>query len=828
MTPGLKAAQAYCRRGLAVLPLSGKVPVTEHGVQDASRDSACIEQWFAADYNIGIAIPEGVVVVDIDPRNGGLDSWIEWLDAYGVEFWNDEPCAETGGGGYHYWFRLPDGVDKLKKNIDSAPGIDLLTHGRYVVAPPSVTDEAYVWATRLPDNLDDLSALPGFIEVLARVEERQEVTHVPRVITTTGVIGGDPLDDAAHAYTSWESLLTGAGWKHVGGDKWRHPLSDNQVSATIKYDCLFVYSPNTPFPVTEPGAPHGVTLYNAILTLAFNGDQRAMLHAFRDAGHLPQLPRSFDLASLIAVDEKTDECMGDAPNSTDDEVEPTDAPGSLPRISVTAKAPRDLAEQSWVLLVAANEPPRLFVSGGRPVRVERDDDGFPILQPWTVERTLFELSYVADWLRPTMTGWKPVGPPYPVAKQVLATPEMPLPSLVRLVEAPVFAPDGTLQTEAGYHAASRTLYVPAPGFDIPPVPEQPTIEELERAKAEIAELLCDFPFADQASYAHAVGLLVLPFVRDLIGGPTPLHLFDKPVPGSGASLLVHVLLAPALGHAPPFGTDSNTDEEWRKRITAALMKGPMAVVLDNLTGELRSPALMAAITSSVWEDRILGRSEMGRWPIRCVWVATSNNLTLKRDLVRRTVYCRLDPNTDHPEDRTGFRHELPTYAYERRPQLVWAILTTGRAWLAAGRPQPDVTPLGSFEDWTRVIGGILDVLEIPGFLTDRDTLRSNTDTEHEAEDWLLETWWRLYRDEDTTVAKLFTLIEGETDVPIDLLKGNVERQWKASLGARVRDLRDRVFTLEDGVQVRVEKGTKVRGSQRWHLRPLTDEWASAA
>src|SRR5207248_1177925 len=111
------------------------------------------------------------------------------------------------------------------------------------------------------------------------------------------------------------------------------------------------------------------------------------------------------------------------------------------------------------------------------------------------------------------------------------------------------------------------------------------------------------------------------------------------------------------------------------------------------------------------------------------------------------VYCRLDPNTDRPEDRDGFRHELPAYAYERRATLVWAVLTAVRGWLASNRPEPAVTPLGSFESWSRVMGGILDVLNIPGFLTDRETLRANTDAENEPELWLIETWWRLYQEE---------------------------------------------------------------------------------
>jgi hypothetical protein len=808
-------ALLYAARDLAVLPLDGKTPVTAHGVKDATTDRETIERWFSTPRNVGIAIPVGVVIVDIDPRNGGMRSFADWCDSYGEHHWADVPCAFTGGGGYHYWFRMPASVTKLTKN--PAAGIDLLTHGRYVVAPPSVTDKPYRWGDALPEDLSTLPELPGFIAVLARVEDRLEVVRAD-VPNADGV---DVIDVAAHRMTDWFSLLHRHGWQVVGsaagnvdGSKWRHPTSQNRISATIRHDCLFVYSPNTPFPVTEPGDPNGVTLFSALEILDYGGDRKRCVQALRDAGYLPEAPTYADDFTDLLPGSGSREGM----RSTFDASGPGLLAHDLPRINVSTAAPRDLAERAWGLLRAANVPERLFVAGGRPVRLERDDDGWPVMQPLTLERTLFELSYIADWYRPTLAGTKPVAPPHAVAKQILATPELPLSSLVRLVEAPVFGPDGSLQITPGYHAGSRTLYVPSSGFVVPPISDEPTAEELQHAKREINELLCDFPFADESSYAHAVALMILPFVRDLIEGPTPLHLFDKPVPGSGASLLVHVLLAPALGHAPPFGTDSNTDEEWRKRITSALMQSPMAVVLDNLTGELRSPALMAAITSTVWEDRILGRSELGRWPVRCVWVATSNNLTLKRDLVRRTVYCRLDPNIEHPEDRGGFRHELPSYAYTRRSELVWAVLTSVRRWLALGSPRPSGTPLGSFEEWSRVIGGILEVLEIPGFLDDRETLRANTDTENECEQWLLEQWWGNCKEEPTTTARLFNLIAGSTDVPADLVSGTTEQAMRNSLGTRMRSLRDRVFTLEDGTVVRVTKGTKNRGVRQWHLR----------
>ena len=37
------------------------------------------------------------------------------------------------------------------------------------------------------------------------------------------------------------------------------------------------------------------------------------------------------------------------------------------------------------------------------------------------------------------------------------------------------------------------------------------------------------------------------------------------------------------------------------------------------------PAKPLAITAPMWEDRVLGLTQMVRVPVRCVWVATGNN-----------------------------------------------------------------------------------------------------------------------------------------------------------------------------------------------------------
>jgi hypothetical protein len=89
----------------------------------------------------------------------------------------------------------------------------------------------------------------------------------------------------------------------------------------------------------------------------------------------------------------------------------------------------------------------------------------------------------------------------------------------------------------------------------------------------------------------------------MIDGPTPLHLIEKPSPGTGATLMVDVIATIHTGCGASVMTEGRDDEEWRKRITAKLRQIPSLVLIDNLRAELDSAALAAALTAPFWEDR---------------------------------------------------------------------------------------------------------------------------------------------------------------------------------------------------------------------------------
>lgn len=141
-----EAALTYASWGWHVIPVvpNGKIPATQHGVKDATTDPNQIAAWWAQNpnFNIGIAAgaKSGIVVFDVDPRNGGDESWAKWVDANGAV--PDGPMQLTAGGGQHHLATYDPEIRSCKL-VD---GVDLLSDGRYFVAHPStIESRSYHW-----------------------------------------------------------------------------------------------------------------------------------------------------------------------------------------------------------------------------------------------------------------------------------------------------------------------------------------------------------------------------------------------------------------------------------------------------------------------------------------------------------------------------------------------------------------------------------------------------------------------------------------------------------------------------------------------------------
>lgn len=195
----LAYALAYASLGWKVFPLEprAKVPMgrlASRGMLDATTDQDMIRAWWRAapEAGIGIALAaSGLAAIDIDPRNGGTETFDDLQAAHGSL--RSDVCAYTGGGGEHHVFVLPDGAH-ISLPGTLGPGVDLKCNG-YIVVEPSIhpNGKAYVWEASsspldgvvpspLPDWLRNMRSAPAASvrDATGRVSEGGRNNHLSR------------------------------------------------------------------------------------------------------------------------------------------------------------------------------------------------------------------------------------------------------------------------------------------------------------------------------------------------------------------------------------------------------------------------------------------------------------------------------------------------------------------------------------------------------------------------------------------------------------------------------------------------------------------------
>jgi hypothetical protein len=162
MADALSAALAYEARGFSVIPLVAgekrpavKVGPYLHGVQRMIEQDIRTHWTTNPQHGVGIVTgaPSGLVVVDVDPRNGGsVEAVLQKGCATGM-------AACTGGGGTHFFLRHPGTLVPCGKTV--LPGVDRKGDGGYVVAPPTIhpNGEPYYWG----EQTGEPGALPAWV-----------------------------------------------------------------------------------------------------------------------------------------------------------------------------------------------------------------------------------------------------------------------------------------------------------------------------------------------------------------------------------------------------------------------------------------------------------------------------------------------------------------------------------------------------------------------------------------------------------------------------------------------------------------------------------------
>lgn len=342
---------------------------------------------------------------------------------------------------------------------------------------------------------------------------------------------------------------------------------------------------------------------------------------------------------------------------------------------------------------------------------------------------------------------------------------------------PIYTESGELAVTNGYHGRLRT-WVDLGDLKFPPVPNNPTEQDVKEARELLYETFHEFPFmdgagAEGAGFAHTLALALYPLIRPLVKGLAPLTVIDAPAPGTGKSFLINLISIITTGRSIENRPPGKDETEWAKSILSALRDTPTYICYDNQNKawKLDSGSLALALTSKFYKNRILGESHDLAVPNVASWVVTGNNITLSNELADRAIYIRLDAGLEQPSERIFENSSREATTIEKRPALLYALCVLVNNWLSKGRP-PGSARHGRYPQWAEVISGILELAGIKNFLANKKRLFKSAESEIREWRTFCQEWYQQFGEEKVTAKKLCTLLQEQDSNDITRLNRN--------------------------------------------------------
>jgi len=214
MTQLLKYALKYIELSWKIFPIvpRQKVPLTAHGVKDASSDTNQIRLWWEKWPNANIAVACGqissIYVIDVDVTEAGDINGYESLEEF-------PPLPETivqatPRGGFHAFYR----TDNPPANRNSfRPGIDIRGDGYYVVIAPSVHPNGgqYFWKEdHSPWEIEPVE-FPEFMRPTTRAPWAKPISLRAPAAAPVAPAAADVLQRASLYLAECEPAVQGCG-----------------------------------------------------------------------------------------------------------------------------------------------------------------------------------------------------------------------------------------------------------------------------------------------------------------------------------------------------------------------------------------------------------------------------------------------------------------------------------------------------------------------------------------------------------------------------------------------------------------------------------------
>lgn len=398
-----------------------------------------------------------------------------------------------------------------------------------------------------------------------------------------------------------------------------------------------------------------------------------------------------------------------------------------------------------------------------------------------------------------------------------------VPYLRAITSHPIVRRDGSVRSAPGYDPETEVLSMHSEDLEVEPLDQ----DGARHAREMLLEIVDEFPFVGIGADVWLAAVLT-PLVRPWCG-PSPMIAITSSTPSSGKGRLADLAtIISCGGEGVEGGALPPNDEEWQKRLISWALMSPEVIYFDNVVSGSRigSAVLDMALTRDRFSGRILGQSRMVEVELMALWLAAGNNLGTFGDTARRVLMCRIEPRCERPELRNFVIPDILGYARENRSRLLKHALGILSGWVAT-TPEGPSPPLGSFEEWSRVVRG---AIIWAGGEDVADALASQTagaDDEAQLHRALLEAWIRDIRT-PSTAAQVIARCDEVDDLEDDKLpeviaemcpgKGNNRFGTANRLSAKLRAIEGRVRDVE-GVPFALER-CDGKGPAKWNVEEV--------
>lgn len=813
-----------------------------------------------------LAMVCGVVfdVLDVDPRNGGLEGWTELVNAGAMPLLYGQQMTPSGGDHYLIARTHMAKTSKAGRGVDLQAGDD---HGEgrgFVYLAPTVRLSkfgphqgelvAYRWVEEPGRQYGILTEDPG-LERLREVVQLNRGSRRPTPIQAGSVA---PEDHAAFYDDAAE-------WTNESADR----VVQEQLDAVQSAKAGEINS-------TLGGAARMLGRFVAGCYI-LEDDAVGMLQealkrgGVHDDGWNVAHGKGWTAATVIGAglaNGAQEPWTVESPPPVTAVQVPTPGPGAgtTPGVSAPASVTpgatsrlriESAAEMAYWLQNALGSAglsgyflrggqvahtPRVDEAGYVVPRTGEDENGPAQIQAVSASQLTAKIQYAFHCYKEVdekddegkKTGNKREVPalfPLEAAKRAVDAPEamVMLRPLAGITHTPMVRPDGSVLERPGYDPDTRFLFLPGPGVNVPSVPEEPSREDVLTALTWLDDMTAGFPWDGADDRANYYGLLLTPMLRLITPPAYKMFGIGAHQPGSGKTLLADVA---RIIHGGVLRSEMPQDEAEVGKMTTSLLATTSAPVvhIDNVTGVLRSAKLAGLLTADgELQERELGKSTNLTFTNDRVWVVTGNNLSLGGDLIRRTIIIQIDPNMANPETRSFEIKDLKGWAAENRNRLLWSLLVMIRAWVAAGRPLADRKQSDSFATWEASVAGILEVCDVPGQFDAMSGQRAAVGGDDDGLSQILEKVWGWHGERSWSVAEVLSdthhtelgdmVAESRDWLPSSVLDklARSEAAGRKSFGHWLRNRRGRWVAGSDGRSYVIREAEIDRLGARWRI-----------